>query len=129
MGDIYSMIYGAVGGGVVGVIAAVLGGVAIAYVKRLIAERDKLAERRLDTIETNHTELKAKVETHIANDNPEATKLQLNLILGALNKTGDKVDRLAEGLAEVRTEVRESKNFTQNLYTSMKEIRDRKNGN
>ena len=31
MGDIYSIIYGAVGGGVTGVIAAILGGIAIAY--------------------------------------------------------------------------------------------------
>ena len=45
MGDIYSIIYGAVGGGVTGVIAAILGGIAIAYFKRLMAERDKLAEQ------------------------------------------------------------------------------------
>ena len=51
MGDIYSIIYGAVGGGVTGVIAAILGGIAIAYFKRLMAERDKLAEARITSMQ------------------------------------------------------------------------------
>lgn len=126
MNSLYNTLVSLLGGGLSGWIIA-------SHQKRLDRrdeeERQKNADQIAELQEKRLSSLEKIVENHIANDNPEATKLQLNLILGALNKTGDKVDRLAEGLAEARTEVRESKNFTQNLYTSMKEIRDRKNGN
>ena len=64
MGDIYSIIYGAVGGGVTGVIAAILGGIAIAYFKRIMAERDKLAEARMASAEAEIANLKKDSQRH-----------------------------------------------------------------
>ncbi len=49
-------LYGAVGGGVAGLIFVLLGVFAIFYFKRVIAERDALQERRLSTLERQFEE-------------------------------------------------------------------------
>lgn len=77
MGDIYSIIYGAVGGGVTGVIAAILGGIAIAYFKRIMAERDKLAEARITSMQNEIKEQKMRFEQHVKEDNPGAVAVSL----------------------------------------------------
>ena len=77
MGDIYSIVYGAVGGGVTGVIAAILGGIAVAYFKRIMAERDKLAEARITSMQNEIKEQKTRLEQHIKEDNPVAVAVSL----------------------------------------------------
>lgn len=135
MSDVYSMIYGAVGGGVVGVIAAVMGGVAINYVKRLIAERDKLAEDQRMAMKSSIEKLERKMDQHIAEDNPAGQRTTLENLSKLLNKLSDKLDaqseqrhnmelRIENRISKLENAVSESKNFTQNLYGSMQKLRD-----
>ena len=88
MGDIYSIIYGAVGGGVTGVIAAILGGIAIAYFKRIMAERDKLAEARMASAEAEIANLKKDSQRH-------------GEMLAAVNSLAKSVETLGRDIKQV----------------------------
>lgn len=74
-----SFLYGAAGGGVVGVIAFIAGSLAIVYFKRLLAERDKLAENRMLNIEI-------KLEKHLDSDRSEVIFSELKGISGNIEK-------------------------------------------
>ena len=77
MCDLYSIIYGAAGGGVVGMISAVLGALAFSYFKHVMAERDKLAEARMLSIENEIKEQRERFEEHVRIDNPGAVEVSL----------------------------------------------------
>ena len=86
-GELYSIIYGAVGGGVTGVIAAVLGAVAIAYFKRVMSERDKLAEARMVAIENEIREQRERFEEHVKIDDPGGVSVSLQNLRKAIEES------------------------------------------
>lgn len=117
MGDIYSIIYGAVGGGVTGVIAAILGGIAIAYFKRLMAERDKLAEARMASAEAEIANLKKDSQRH-------------GEMLAAVNSLAKSVETLGRDIKQVlSTDAAQSQaitnltNYIGNLREDLGELR------
>ena len=57
MDGIYPIIYGAVGGGVTGLILTAGIGIFIWYFKRVMSERDKLSEARITSIKSDITNL------------------------------------------------------------------------
>ena len=92
-----------------------------------------LQEKRLSTLEKN-------VENHIASDNPEATRLEIQNLTGAINKLSDKLDlqnerrqameiSMENRISKLESAVLESRTFTQNLYQSMQKLRDLTNDN
>ena len=117
MGDIYSIIYGAVGGGVTGVIAAILGGLAIAYFKRIMAERDKLAEARMASAEAEIANLKKDSQRH-------------GEMLAAVNSLAKSVETLGRDIKQVlSTDAAQSQaitnltNYIGNLREDLGELR------
>ena len=117
MGDIYSIIYGAVGGGVTGVIAAILGGIAIAYFKRIMAERDKLAEARMASAEAEIANLKKDSQRH-------------GEMLAAVNSLAKSVETLGRDIKQVlSTDAAQSQaitnltNYIGNLREDLGELR------
>lgn len=117
MGDIYSIIYGAVGGGVTGVIAAILGGIAIAYFKRIMAERDKLAEARMASAEGEIANLKKDSQRH-------------GEMLAAVNSLAKSVETLGRDIKQVlSTDAAQSQaitnltNYIGNLREDLGELR------
>lgn len=117
MGDIYSIIYGAVGGGVTGVIAAILGGIAIAYFKRIMAERDKLAEARMASAEAEIVNLKKDSQRH-------------GEMLAAVNSLAKSVETLGRDIKQVlSTDAAQSQaitnltNYIGNLREDLGELR------
>lgn len=83
-----SFLYGAAGGGVVGVLLVILAGCCWARIARSIAERDRLREQRLKQLET-------QVADHIRSDRSQEilTKLESMelLIIGRLTYKSRKV--------------------------------------
>ena len=117
MGNIYSIIYGAVGGGVTGVIAAILGGIAIAYFKRIMAERDKLAEARMASAEAEIANLKKDSQRH-------------GEMLAAVNSLAKSVETLGRDIKQVlSTDAAQSQaitnltNYIGNLREDLGELR------
>lgn len=117
MGDIYSIIYGAVGGGVTGVIAAILGGIAIAYFKRIMAERDKLAEARMASAEAEIANLKKDSQRH-------------GEMLAAVNSLAKSVETLGKDIKQMlSTDAAQSQaitnltNYIGNLREDMGDLR------
>ena len=117
MGDIYSIIYGAVGGGVTGVIAAILGGIAITYFKRIMAERDKLAEARMASAEAEIANLKKDSQRH-------------GEMLAAVNSLAKSVETLGRDIKQVlSTDAAQSQaitnltNYLGNLREDLGELR------
>ena len=117
MGDIYSIIYGAVGGGVTGVIAAILWGIAIAYFKRIMAERDKLAEARMASAEAEIANLKKDSQRH-------------GEMLAAVNSLAKSVETLGRDIKQVlSTDAAQSQaitnltNYIGNLREDLGELR------
>ena len=117
MGDIYSIIYGAVGGGVTGVIAAILGGIAITYFKRIMAERDKLAEARMASAEAEIANLKKDSQRH-------------GEMLAAVNSLAKSVETLGRDIKQVlSTDAAQSQaitnltNYIGNLREDLGELR------
>ena len=117
MGDIYSIIYGAVGGGVTGVIAAILGGIAIAYFKRIMTERDKLAEARMASAEAEIANLKKDSQRH-------------GEMLAAVNSLAKSVETLGRDIKQVlSTDAAQSQaitnltNYIGNLREDLGELR------
>ena len=117
MGDIYSIIYGAVGGGVTGVIAAILGGIAIAYFKRIMAELDKLAEARMASAEAEIANLKKDSQRH-------------GEMLAAVNSLAKSVETLGRDIKQVlSTDAAQSQaitnltNYIGNLREDLGELR------
>ena len=117
MGDIYSIIYGAVGGGVTGVIAAILGGIAIAFFKRIMAERDKLAEARMASAEAEIANLKKDSQRH-------------GEMLAAVNSLAKSVETLGRDIKQVlSTDAAQSQaitnltNYIGNLREDLGELR------
>ena len=117
MGDIYSIIYGAVGGGVTGVIAAILGGIAIAYFKRIMAERDKLAEARMASAEAEIANLKKDSQRHgemlaAVNSLAKSVERDIKQVLStdaaqsqAITNLTNYIGNLREDLGELRKEL------------------------
>lgn len=117
MGDIYSIIYGAVGGGVTGGIAAILGCIAIAYFKRIMAERDKLAEARMASAEAEIANLKKDSQRH-------------GEMLAAVNSLAKSVETLGRDIKQVlSTDAAQSQaitnltNYIGNLREDLGELR------
>lgn len=137
MDSLYNTLVSLLGGGLSGWIIA-------SHQKRLDRrdeeERQKnanqiaeLQEKRLSTLEKN-------VENHIASDNPEATRLEIQNLTGAINKLSDKLDlqnerrqameiSMENRISKLESAVLESRAFTQNLYQSMQKLRDLTNDN
>ena len=94
--DFYGVVYGAVGGGVVGFIAMVAMGVGISYVKRLLRERDALREKQMETLDFQIRANAAKLETHVAADKSGEILTQLANLTAELRRNNDKTDRTLE---------------------------------
>lgn len=130
MNDIYGLLYGAAGGGVVGLIVALIGGFVLHNLKRSWRELDALRERRLAALED-------KIDNHLREDNPDVQKTRLDHIEKQLNKISDKIDRQGENIAKMETNFEakiakvsanmdDLKDYTRNLHNSMKELREDK---
>lgn len=118
-----SFLYGATGGGVVGVIAAVLGWIMMSNFQRILAERDRLAEARLHKIESDITSLGSKIETktaevdkklasHTEKDNPELVAEQLKNLTEAIKQSTSlqrhselTIGEIQQNLAKVTTKL------------------------
>lgn len=87
MCDLYSIIYGAAGGGVVGMISAVLGALAFSYFKRVMSERDKLAEARMVAIENEIREQRERFEEHVKIDDPGGVSVSLQNLRKAIEES------------------------------------------
>ena len=94
--DFYWVVYGAVGGGVVGFIAMVAMGVGINYVKRLLRERDTLREKQMEALDSQIRATADKLETHVAADKSGEILTQLANLTSELRRNNDKTDRTLE---------------------------------
>ena len=82
--DIYSLISGLAGGGVVGLIASAIAMVAISYVKRLIRRNDELMESQAADFRHQLREFNARLDAHIREDRSQAILNELKNISGTL---------------------------------------------
>lgn len=101
----------------------------------------KQLEAKVENLETEKLkELKNKIDAHLADDNPQAQRVEIRNLTGAINKLSDKLDlqseqrqqmelRIEKRMSTLESAVSESRNFTQNLYLSMQKLRDREYGN
>ena len=81
--DFYSLVSGLAGGGVVGLIAAVIAMVAIGYVRRLIAKNDDLMERQTTEFRHQLRAIGARLDAHIREDRSQAILNELKNITAA----------------------------------------------
>ena len=81
--DFYSLVSGLAGGGVVGLIAAVISMVAIGYVRRLIAKNDDLMERQTAEFRRQLRGIGARLDAHIREDRSQAILNELKNITAA----------------------------------------------
>ena len=100
-----------------GVIAAILGGIAIAYFKRIMAERDKLAEARMASAEAEIANLKKDSQRH-------------GEMLAAVNSLAKSVETLGRDIKQVlSTDAAQSQaitnltNYIGNLREDLGELR------
>ena len=89
-----SFLYGAAGGGAVGIIAAIVGAVGIGYIKRMIAERDELLKQQRQGLERRLEETVDKLEAHIQDDRSQEILNELKNIGGAIVKLSSQVTAL-----------------------------------
>lgn len=94
--DFYGVVYGAVGGGVVGFIAMVAMGVGINYVKRLLRERDSLREKQMEALSFQLRATAAKLEAHISDDRSGEILAQLSALGAEMRRNNDRTDRTLE---------------------------------
>lgn len=117
------LVYGAAGGGVVGLICCVFALFTVGYFKRVLAERDRLFELRIRTIEEqlkNHTtgdrsqEILAKLSTM-----EERARERHKEFNGRLEVLTSKVDRALEGNAAQQQSIENNTHYINNLRDDM----------
>lgn len=87
-------------------------------------ERNALVQK-LERLENEKfASLQKKLEDHLAEDKPGEVALQFRHLNGTLLKLGDKLDKVAEDVTTLKSESKENKDFTKNLYNSMQKLRE-----
>ena len=87
-------------------------------------ERAALSEK-LERLENEKfAALQKKVDDHLEADKPGEVALQFRHLNGTLTKLTDKLDKVAEDVTALKTESKENKDFTRNLYNSMQKLRE-----
>ena len=119
--DFYGVVYGAVGGGVVGFIAMAAMGVGISYVKRLLRERDALREKQMEALDFQLRANAAKLETHIAADKSGEILAQISTLASELRRNNDKTDRTLEFAAAHESRLASHDLYLKNLDDFIKE--------
>lgn len=105
-----SFLYGACGGGVVGVLMVIFGCFVYTYFKRVLAERDRLLVEQSAARDKRITDVSDKLDKHIAEDNPKALSVKLDAIEKSINEciglqrgTDQNMGRLSREVGEIRT--------------------------
>ena len=119
--DFYGVVYGAVGGGVVGFIAMVAMGVGINYVKRLLRERDSLREKQMEALDFQIHANAAKLEAHINADRSGEILAQISTLASELRHNNDKTDRTLEFAAAHESRLASHDLYLKNLDDFIKE--------
>ncbi len=117
MDGIYPIIYGAVGGGVTGLILTAGIGIFIWYFKRVMSERDKLSEARITSIKSDITNLQKDSKRH-------------GEMLAAVNSLAKSVETLGKDIKQMlSTDAAQSQaitnltNYIGNLREDMGDLR------
>lgn len=117
------LIYGAAGGGIVGLICCVFALFTVGYFKRALAERDRLFELRISSIEErlkNHTssdrsqEILAKLA--VMDERAREWRKEFN---GRLEVLTTKVDRALESNAAQQQSIENNTHYINNLRDDM----------
>ncbi len=122
--DIVTVLTGAIsaagGGGLVGALV-------VGLIKHQLAAdryaREKLATK-VDDLEKKRIEkLERDLERHLCEDNPAAQQIQLETIKAMMERFNNKLDRVAEDLAAVKSTVEANERYTENLDKSLQNLR------
>ena len=105
-------LYGACGGGVVGVLMTLIGLFAVHHFKRLLASRDQLAEKRLGKLEST-------LDEHIRQDKSQAILTEIKNIHGNLERMSSQVARALESNAAQTQAISNNTNYINNLREDM----------
>jgi|GEM_PF-5864023 len=119
--DFYGVVYGAVGGGVVGFIAMVAMGVGIGYFKRLLRERDTLREKQMEALDSQIRANAAKMDAHIGGDKSGEIATQLRNLTAELRRNNDKTDRTLEFAASHESRLAAHDLYLKNLDDFIKD--------
>ena len=105
-------LYGACGGGVVGVLMTLIGLLAVHHFKRLLASRDLLAEKRMAKLEST-------LDEHIRQDKSLAILTEIKNINGNLERMSSQVARALECNAAQTQAISNNTNYINNLREDM----------
>ena len=100
-----SILSGAVGGSIASVIGTICFSIALWYVKRLIRERDLLAENRLTGFETSLRDQKSRLDQHIKEDKTQVVLTKLTGIEGNIQKLLDQQQALLIADSEQKQQI------------------------
>jgi len=113
--DFYSLVSGLAGGGVVGLIAAVIAMVAIGYVKRLIAKNDDLMERQTAEFRHQLREFGARLDAHIREDRGQEMLNELRHLNSSMANLSTQMTRVLETTAEQGRDIENNKAYIERL--------------
>ena len=116
-----SILSGAVGGSIASVIGTICFSIAIWYVKRLIRERDLLAENRLTGFETSLRDQKSRLDQHIKEDKSQELLTEMKHVNGNLEKLTAQVSRALETNAGQSKDIENNKQYISNLREDLQE--------
>ena len=119
--DLYGLIYGMAGGGVVGLIAAAVTGIGVSYVKRLLRERDTLREKQMEALTFQLNSTIAKLDAHISADRSGEILAQISTLASELRRNNDKTDRTLEFAAAHESRLASHDLYLKNLDDFIKE--------
>ena len=120
-----NMVSALIGGGAI----STVGGVILSnFLNRRDKEREQLVAsvneltKNLESLKKERIEkIEFQVFTHIAEDRKQETLTKLDNIIGRLAKAEDKADRMAEGVAELRTSSRSQQSWLSDISKELRE--------
>ena len=122
-----SFLYGACGGGVVGVVMVIFGWFAYAYFQRVLAERDQLLAAKNAATDKQINDLSGKLETHIKEDRSQELLNEMKHVNGTLEKLTAQVERALEKNSEQSAKIENHTDYIANLRDDLQShIRDTK---
>ncbi len=122
-----SFLYGACGGGVVGVVMVIFGCFAYAYFKRVLAENDQLLAAKNAATDKQINDLSGKLENHIKEDRSQELLNEMKHVNGTLEKLTAQVERALEKNSEQSAKIENHTDYIANLRDDLQNhIRDAK---
>ncbi len=113
--NLSGLIYGMAGGGVVGLISVVSVRVAIAYVKRLIAQNDELRAQQEAGLRREISELSSRLDYHIGSDRSQEMLNELRHLNSSMTGLTTQMTRVLETTAEQGRDIENNKAYIERL--------------